>query len=196
MPNMESAHWTRSIPWWLGWLFVGGFGLAGAFGSTVLPLNFQLAGFVIGCAAMFVAAAGTVMHLVNEWRTANSRERVQLEPLHLIIVGLLITVICGVIWWPRTKPIVLNANFTYHGLDEPDTTTVSIDYSIYNDNAGEVIVNDLPIASIVAVRPSTKPSNEQWQKNSDGKEIIKLIPSDINYCYDTRPEAIKELRKH
>jgi hypothetical protein len=102
---MDRPHWTASLPWWLSWLFVGGFGVACAFGSTVLPANLQVSGFVVGCLAMAVAGCGTIVHLVNEYRVNRDRPRLKLEPIHIIALGLLIA-LGGVGWqWLQSKPI-------------------------------------------------------------------------------------------
>jgi hypothetical protein len=113
---MEGQHWTKKLPWWVGWAFAGGFGLAGAFGSSVLPVNFQLAAFIAGCILLLVAATGTVAHFVNEYRKAQNLRRIKLEPIHLIIIGLLIAA-SGVSWLWYSKPL------------QPSSTTASTSVS-------------------------------------------------------------------
>jgi hypothetical protein len=97
---VEDHHWAKRIPWWVTWLFVGGFGLAGAFGATVLPLDLQLVGFVSGCVLMAIATFGTAWHLIREIR----ERRLRVEPAYVIILGLLIAA-GGVAWlWMSSNP--------------------------------------------------------------------------------------------
>jgi hypothetical protein len=109
---MEETDWTKRIPWWVAWLFVGGFGLAGAFGSAVLPMNWQLVGFLAGCTSMFAAGTGTALHFINEYREAHNQRRVRMEPLHLIVIGLLI--IAGGVGWQWIKDDYVRSNPGIH----------------------------------------------------------------------------------
>jgi hypothetical protein len=100
---VESAHWTESIPWWVKWTFAGGLGLAGAFGSNVLPVPLQTAGFIIGCALIGIAIFGFVTHLMRIYQR-------KMEPTYIIVLGLLIA--AGGLAWQQfgwsPKPTTYN----------------------------------------------------------------------------------------
>jgi hypothetical protein len=115
---MDRPHWTKSVPWWLGWLFVGSFGIAGAFGSTVLPKAFQLVAFILGCAGMAIAAGGTILHFVNERRLVRNLKTITVEPSYLISFGLIVA-IAGVVWqWQRgsAPPVMANPQPSAQGV--------------------------------------------------------------------------------
>ena len=112
---------------------MAGFGAFGAFGATVLPVNWQLAGFIAGCTSMSVAALGTAAHFVNQHRETHNRPRLKMEPIHLIVIGLLIA-LSGVawqhFWWhPTSQEITAGATSVDH---------VAAEQPAAQPNAGDV----------------------------------------------------------
>jgi hypothetical protein len=99
---MEVQHWTTRIPWWVKWATTAAFGIGGVVGaSSVLPVGLQVAGLVTSGVLLLMAAIGTVGHFVNERRQQRGERPIKLEPIHVILIGLLITA-AGVGWqWQR-----------------------------------------------------------------------------------------------
>lgn len=85
-----------NIPALVRSLFIVGGALMSTF-SGRLPDNWQDVGLYAGIAIVILGALATLLHFINEWREKHGKERMTLEPSHLIAVGLFIA-LAGVCW--------------------------------------------------------------------------------------------------
>jgi hypothetical protein len=90
-------RWIETLPWWVRWAFVGGVGALSAFLPTVLDLSWQKIGVAVGASLIAIAVGGAITHAVNAAREKRGLSRLQLEPIHIIIVGLVIA-LAGAGW--------------------------------------------------------------------------------------------------